>query len=68
MFPSLIFELYFAEQGCGFYGSIIAEDGGLEENIIEGSFYKENENEDDELILLPEVEEFLNTHGLNAGG
>lgn len=74
MYPDVTITNSFAEQGSGYLGTVEYKAGISEELYsYNGPFYEESEDEDEddwdaEPVFLPEVDSFLEEHGIGAGG
>lgn len=65
-FPELTFELFYSETGMGFYGTLKAESGELDDDYHEGMFQKDVEWDDDTDqadMMTPEARDFHEEHG-----
>lgn len=70
-YPTLTFISSYAECGANYYGSTKYENGVAEVLVYEepeGGFWYADDDDYDYLRLDPEIEQFLEAHGLSTGG
>ena len=66
-FPKLHFEIAYSEQGMGFCGTVVAINGELTDNPLEGGCTF-SEDEDEEYMPTGEYADFIERHSIGCGG